>query len=301
MELWIAASVAAALFQTVRFMLQKHLSGLSLSAAGATFARFVYSAPLALLCLAVYLSLAPNGIAPPDAAFWLFGMVGGVAQIVATVCTVLLFKRRNFAVGITFIKVEVLLTALIGIVVLGDAVSGLGMAAIIVGVAGVLVLSGPPDTGTGGFLRRVVSPSAALGLTAGALFGVSAVSYRGASLEIASTDPFLRALVTLAAVTTMQMMAMAVWLRFREVGEIRRVVHAWRGAVWIGLTSMAGSFCWFTAFTLQNAAYVKAVGQIELIFAIVGSVVFFRERISAREWLGMALLSASILVLVLVL
>ena len=47
MELWIIASVAAAAFQTVRFMLQKHLAQVSLSAAGATFARFVYSAPIA--------------------------------------------------------------------------------------------------------------------------------------------------------------------------------------------------------------------------------------------------------------
>jgi drug/metabolite transporter (DMT)-like permease len=80
-----------------------------------------------------------------------------------------------------------------------------------------------------------------------------------------------------------------------------RVIGAWRSAGWIGLTSMAGTFCWFTAFTLQNAAYVKAVGQVELIFGILGTVLIFRERISGREWLGMALLSGSILALVLVL
>ena len=39
MELWIFASVAAALFQTVRFMLQKVLSMDVLSTAGSPFAR----------------------------------------------------------------------------------------------------------------------------------------------------------------------------------------------------------------------------------------------------------------------
>ncbi len=297
MDLWIAVSIAAALFQTVRFMLQKQLSHVRLSAAGATFARFVYSAPVLCALLALWVGFGGARVALPGAGFWAYGAVGGAAQITATVCTVLLFKRRNFAVGVTFIKVEVVMTALVGMVVLGDRVSLPGLAAILVGVAGVLVLSGPKVEGN--FLRRLITPSAVLGLVAGALFGVSAVSYRGASLMVAAEDPFLRALVTLAAVTAMQTLAMVAWLAWREVGEIGRVFGAWRSAGWIGLTSMAGSFCWFTAFTLQNAAYVKAVGQVELIFAVVGSVLFFRERITRREWFGMGLLSASILGLVL--
>ncbi|MDV4143626.1 DMT family transporter [Shimia sp. FJ5] len=299
MDLWIVISIAAALFQTVRFMLQKQLSLVQLSAAGATFARFVYSAPILCALLAVWLGLGEARVALPTAGFWAYGAIGGAAQITATVLTVLLFKRRNFAVGVTFIKVEVVMTALVGMVVLGDKVSLPGLAAILIGVAGVLVLSGPQVEGN--ILNRLITPSAALGLAAGALFGVSAVSYRGASLLVAAEDPFLRALVTLAAVTTMQTLAMAVWLVWREAGEIGRVFGAWTRAGWIGLTSMAGSFCWFTAFTLQNAAYVKAVGQVELIFAVLGSVLFFRERITRREWIGMALLSASILGLVLLL
>lgn len=298
MDLWIALSIAAAAFQTVRFMLQKQLSQVRLTAAGATFARFVYSAPVLCAGLVVW-SLFRGEVVVPEAAFWAYGAMGGAAQIVATVCTVLLFKRRNFAVGVTFIKVEVLMTALVGIVILGDRVSGPALGAILLGVVGVLILSGSAMTGV--FWQRLISPSAALGLAAGALFGVSAVSYRGATLLVAGDDPFLRALVTLAAVTVMQSLAMAVWLRAREGDEIGRVFGAWRSAGWIGLSSMAGSFCWFTAFTLQNAAYVKAVGQVEMIFALLGSVLFFREKISAREWLGMALLSASILALVLLL
>ncbi|MEQ9695055.1 EamA family transporter [Shimia sp. SDUM112013] len=300
MELWVAVSIAAALFQTVRFMLQKYLSQVSLSAAGATFARFLYSAPVALALLALYPVQGGAQLGVRGAEFWAYGATGGLAQIVATVLTVMLFKRRNFAVGVTFIKVEVLLTALIGLVVLGDTVSVLGLGAILVGVAGVLVLSGPAAGAAAGGWARLLSPSAGLGLAAGALFGVSAVCYRGASLQVAGEDPFLRALVTLAAVTTMQTLAMVLWLRLREAGEIRRVAAAWRSAMWIGVTSMAGSFCWFTGFTLQNAAYVKAVGQVELIFAVLGSVLFFKESISGREWLGMGLLSCSILALVLV-
>lgn len=297
MELWIVASVAAALFQSVRFMLQKHLARVALSAGGATFARFVYSAPLAVLILGVVVITMRPGLSWPGAGFWIYGAIGGAAQIAATVCTVMLFGRRNLAVGMTFIKSEVLLTVLIGLAVLGEGVSGAGLGAIVVGVAGVLVLSGPLEGGDG--WRRFLSPSAALGLGAGALFGVSAVSYRAASLGVATDAALLRALVTLAAVTSMQLVGMSLWLAWRQPGEIGRVLAAWRGAGFIGLTSMAGTFCWFTAFTLQNAAYVKAVGQIELIFGILGTVLIFREKISGREYSGIALLAVSILGLIL--
>ena len=298
MELWIIASVAAAAFQTVRFMLQKHLAQVALSAAGATFARFVYSAPIAAAVLATL--VATGRVTLPDVtpSFWLFGAVGGAAQITATVCTVMLFGRRNFAVGMAFIKSEVFFTALIGLVLLSETISGVGLIAITIGVAGVLVLSGPIEAEATGW-RRVLTPSAALGLVAGALFGVSAVCYRGASLEVVADAPLLRALVTLAAVTLMQMVSMWLWLTLREPGEVGRVLSSWRSAGFIGLTSMAGTFCWFTAFTLQNAAYVKAVGQIELVFGILGTVLIFKETISRREYLGMALLAVSILTLIL--
>ncbi len=61
---------------------------------------------------------------------------------------------------------------------------------------------------------------------------------------------------------------------------------------------MVGSFCWFSAFTLQNAAYVNTLGQVELLFSLAASVLFFKEKISGRELLGIAVLLASIVLLV---
>ena len=58
MEAWIILSIAAAAFQTLRFMLQKHLSMGALSAGGATFARFIYSVPFVVTLALVYLAYA---------------------------------------------------------------------------------------------------------------------------------------------------------------------------------------------------------------------------------------------------
>ena len=297
-EMWIIVSLMAAAFQTVRFMLQKHLAAATLSAAGATFARFVYSAPLILILLAVYLAVTGAVLPRIQSSFWAYAIAGGAAQILATVCVVLLFKQRNFAVGITFKKTEVIQTVLIGWLVLGEGVSWLGFGAIALGVAGLLVLSG--DSGARGIrLSDLTNRAAGLGIASGFLFAISAVTYRGASLGVLTDDPVLRAGVTLGAVVVLQTAMMVVWLALRDAGEMRRVWDARRTALWIGVMSMAGSFCWFLAFTLQNAAYVKAVGQAELILSIAASTLFFHERISRRELIGMGILLGSIVILIL--
>ena len=298
-DLWIIVTLLAAGFQTVRFMLQKQLATATLSAAGATFSRFLYSAPFIVVLLAVYLAVTGQALPTPAPAFWAYGLAGAVAQITATVCVVLLFKQRNFAVGITFKKTEVIQTVLVGWVVLGEGVSPLGFGAIALGVAGLLLLSGGPEA-KGFHLSDLGNRAAGLGIASGFLFAISAVGYRGATQHIFAEDPLLRAGVTLAAVVCMQTAIMVVWLHFRERGEMRRVWAARRTAVWIGLTSMGGSYCWFVAFAVQNAAYVKALGQVELLLSIAATTLFFHEKITAREWIGMAVLVGSIVMLVLV-
>ena len=69
-------------------------------------------------------------------------------------------------------------------------------------------------------------------------------------------------------------------------GELTRVVRGYRSARSVGLSGMLGSAVWFTAMTLENAAYVRAVGRIELVFALAASVLFFRERPTRPATLG---------------
>lgn len=296
MQVWIWISCAAALAQTLRFMFQKQLAATGLSAAGATYARFVYSAPLVAMVIALYLLTSGQEVPALPTRFWFFAALGGVAQILATILVVHLFSLRNFAVGITLKKTEVMQTVLVGLILLGDRVSVLGFLAILTGFAGVLFLSNTPK-GQAWRLDR----AAWLGLLAGALFGVSGVSYRGASLALGLDDPFLSGGLTLAFVTAGQTLLMTGWFGWRDVPQIGKVLGAWRVAGLVGLTSMVGSFCWFTAYSMQQAAYVNAVGQVELIFSILVSTLVFGERITAREGVGIALITGSILLLILAL
>ena len=296
MELWIIATFVAVTFQTARFVLQKVVLDLGLSTAGSTFSRFFYSAPIAWFGFLIYSNFAT--LPPIGGGFWAYVVAGGSTQILATLCIVELFKSRNFAVGVAFKKTEVLMTVLVGFILLSETVTPLALCAFILGIVGVLTIS-PPPLGQGGWRAMLWNRSIVLGLLSGLLFAISGVTYRGASLLIDSQIPLERAGLTLVAVLTFQFVTMALWLAVQERGEMQRVWQARRSATWIGITSLGGSFAWFTAFTLQNAAYVNAVGQLEVVLSLAASVVLFKQRISLRELIGLGVLTGSIVILVL--
>ena len=76
-------------------------------------------------------------------------------------------------------------------------------------------------------------------------------------------------------------------------------MRQWRTAGAVGFVGWLGSLGWFTAFALTNAAYVRALGQIELVFSYLSAVFFFRERVTRIEVIGIGMLILGIVVLVL--
>ena len=290
METWVALSVVAAFLQNLRSALQKALTA-RVGVRGATYARFVFAAPWALLLVAAL--FGPMGFAAPipTAAFAVWAVVGGMAQIGATLLLLHLFSLRNFAVGNTFAKTETVQAAVLGLVLLGDRVAFWPFMGICVSLSGVVLLSA-----TRGLAGGIWNRGAGLGLACGAAFALSAVSYRAAGLALDGPDGFApRAALTLACVTLLQTVVMTVWLGRGALP----VLAAWRLAAPVGLAGMLASLGWFAAFGLATAAEVKAVGQIELVFSWLTARLAFGERPSLRETAGIALVSCGIAVLVL--
>nr|WP_235971379.1 DMT family transporter [Palleronia pontilimi] len=276
-------------------MLQRQLNRTGLSVGGATFSRFMFSFPIIALATIAAGLVFGHAIPSTPAPFWAYALPGGIAQILATACVIRMFSLRNFAVGIAFKKSEAVLTAFVGILILGEYVTPAAWIAIALGVVAVLILSQKGEAAFSWAALR--SPATVFGLTSGLFFAFSSVLYRGATLSLEG-PVLLRSAVTLACVTAWQSLALGLWLWLREPGELARVFRAWRVAALVGITSLIGSYCWFTAFALQNAAYVKALGQVEVLFSIAATALLLGERITARELWGIAVLTVSILFLV---
>lgn len=294
MELWIPITIAAAFLQNLRSAVQKHLKGVM----GATFVRFGFGFPFALFFVGLLHVFAGYPLPALNARFLAWCVVGGVMQIAATFLLIHLFSFRNFAVGTAYSRTEPAQAALFGLVFLGEKISAGVVCAILISVVGVMLISVARAEFTWKTLfTSVLGRNALIGLGSGTAFGVSAVSYRAASLTLGGPGFMMQAAVTLAVVIVFQTALMLVWILWKERAELGRITKAWKPSLFVGLVGASASFGWFMAMTLQQAAVVKSLAQIEMIFTFASSVFFFRETINRMEVAGCLMIVFGILVL----
>jgi drug/metabolite transporter (DMT)-like permease len=299
MSLWIPITIAAAFLQNVRSAMQKHLKGV-MGTTGATFVRFGYGFPFALLFVLILHRFAGYEIPATNVTFFAWVVVGGLGQIGATALLIHLFSFRNFAVGTAYSRTEPAQAALFGLMFLGEAATLGAICAIAISVFGVMLIS-VAHTGGGwrALVTSVLQRNALIGLASGTLFGISAVAYRAASLALGGPNFMMQAAVTLAYVIVFQTVIMLGWMAWRDRSQFRLVARAWKPAMVVGLAGASASFGWFMAMTLQQAAIVKSLAQVEMLFTFASSVFFFGERINRLEIAGCVLIVAGIVVLVL--
>jgi drug/metabolite transporter (DMT)-like permease len=262
--MWIPITLAAATFQILRTSRQHELrTVLSTSAAG--FVRFAYGAPLAVvLSLTAFVVLGRDVPSVPD-RFWPIIAAAAVCQIVATVALLRSFKLRDFAIGTVYSKSEVLIVAALAVVGLGTPLEPLGWAGAILVTAGVAWLASNGSLAT--LIVKAGDPAALMGLVAGAGFAGAAIGIRAASRTLTGAPSFDRAILTLTILLVVQTAINVVWFLATDRHEISATARAWRPALWVGVFSLLGSIGWAWAFTLESAAKVRTLGQVELLIA----------------------------------
>ena len=298
MELWIPITVVAALLQCVRTALQQKLKAL-LSTNGANFVRYFYGAPVSLAMLGAIV-VTGTALPMPGLKFLLLISLAGLAQIVATSLLIYAFTLRNFTVGTAYSKTETVQTAIFATLLLAEPLSFWAWIGIGVSLFGVWVLSIRGDAkGLRNILFGWTQKSALVGIAAGGCFAVAAISIRAASLSLPEGDFVVRAILSLAVMNSLQVVMLGVWLAMRERDQLVRVILTWRSSAIVGLLSVFGSACWALAMTLENAAHVRALGQIELVFTYIASRWLLKEDPLWGEILGSALVVAGVVLLLL--
>ncbi|MBL4680560.1 MAG: DMT family transporter [Pseudomonadales bacterium] len=291
-ESWVWWTLLAALMQAVRTAGQKYLSQ-EISPLATTLVRYLYGLPFALIWLGILGQYTGFVFPEINLIFLLSGFAAGLLQIVATVLLIRLFTLRNFAIGTTYAKSEVLLTATIGFVFFSEKITWFASFAMIICVTGLVVIT---IVRVGG-MTGLRSKSAIYGLGSGLCFALTSLFLRQASLslEIPERGDFanmLTASMTLLYMVTLQTVVTTVLVVKMQPGELSRVFKAWRPALFVGFTGVVGSIGWFTAMTLEMASYVKTLGQVEFIMTLLIAVFYFHERPSMKELSGMVLILA---------
>ena len=299
-ELWIPITIAGAFLQNARSALQKHIKG-RLTTLGATYVRFLYALPFALLYVIALHTWGGMPLPRPNGLFALYTVLGSFTQITFTGLLIWLFSFRKFTVGTTYSKTEVLQIAILGFFILGDTLTAMTGLAIAVAVVGVIVLSaGQTKVSAATLLTSLVEKPTLIGLASGAFLGASVVFFRGAALALEHDGSLVMAAAySLAVALIVQTVGMGVYLAIRERRTLTDVCVQWRWSLAVGVIGVLTSICWFTAFVMQNAAYVRALGQVELVFTFIASVFIFREKTNRVEVLGILLVVAGIVILIL--
>lgn len=295
---WVILSIFASLAQSIRTALQKNLKT-KLSTISITWIRFAFGVPFAVIYFLILTHLIKE---TPilNSGFFINCFAASISQIMATLLLISLFSYKNFAVGTTYAKTETVQTAILGMIFFGEYLSNLGILAIILGIFGIFMISiSEEKINLKLILKSITKKHAVIGILSGTFFSFSALFIKNASVSLESGNILIKAATTLLVMTIIQTSILGFYLYKKEKEQLKKIKANYKQAFLIGLTSILGSIGWFSAFTMTNVAYVKTVGQIELIFSLLISRKIFKEKQRALELCGIIVVITSIILLIL--
>lgn len=292
--MWIGITIFAALAQTARNAVQRHLAA-EIGTLGATLVRFLYGLPFAIAWLGIVFASTSVAMPVVTMGFVAWSALGGATQVIGTALLLRTMHERNFAVGVAYSKTEVLQIAIFAWLVLDETISARTGLAIACGTVGVLLLSPPdPRHPLRSLVTNLASRSAVLGMGCGAFLACSGVALAAAARTLASGSFLLDAAATLVMSQFLQSAILGGWLGVRNPSVLRRTLEAWRPSLFAGFMGAAATAAWLSAFTLKSVTHVRTLGLIEMLFSYVVSRRVFRERIAPRELAAIGLLTFAV-------
>lgn len=290
--LWVVFTVLGAGGQTLRNAMQRDLIG-TVGTIGATHVRFLFGLPFALVFMATVLAVTGYPVPRPVPAMLAWVLLGAATQIAATGMLLAAMRDKSFVLVTALNKIEPVHVALFGLVFLGEQVTAPLAAAILIATLGVVIMSWPKAGTVEGLGLKPI----ALGIAAGAMFGISAVGYRGGILALGHPNFVVGATATLVAGLLIQVAFLTVYLGLFDRKTLAAILVAWRPSLLAGFMGAFASQMWFLAFALSSAAKVRTLGLIEILFAGLVSRSLFKEGLGSREGVGILLIIIGVAIL----
>ncbi len=286
-SLWAAFTMCGSVGQTIRNAAQRGLIA-KIGTIGATQVRFVFGLPFAIGFLAILYLVTGEAIPHLSQTVLLWTAVGALAQIIATALMLATMKDKSFVVTTALIKTEAVQVAAFGRVFLRETLSSTAFSAIALATLGVLILSWPKSA-------EKPAPRAILrGLVAGGFFAASAIGYRGGIRAVEGAGFVLASSTVLVLALTLQCVLLGLYMALYDRISVWPMLREWRGSLLAGFVGALASQFWFLAFSLATAAAVRTLALVEVLFALALSKFFLRQPTSARELLGLTLVTLGV-------
>ena len=284
----------ASLLQVGRNTLQKSLK-ITLNDWTITWIRFFYGLPVILIYYLYVndLSFSFNWV---NSFFLWLCLGGGICQILGTYFMMKCFTVRQFAISISYTKLESIFAALIGVVFFADYISWFGLLLIIISIVGILLISSKKySLSFKNNFRSTLSSGSMIGILSGLSFAAASVFFRQANLSLPILDTTIKGINTLLVVVFIQTVILTVFLMYKDIQLFLKSFQLYQQGFLTGFFGISASTLWFISFGLANAAYIKAVGSIDIIFSLLVGFFVFKESLSLKEILGIILILFSVL------
>ena len=293
-EIWIPITILAAFSQNLRSIYQKKLQK-NISNISSTYTRFLFGLPFVFIYFLFLYNYSNTTflVSNINLKFIFYCLIGGISQIIATFLLLKIFMTNNFSVATAYSKTEPIQAAFFGFILLSDPISFIGFIGILIGLIGIMITSIKKVNLSINFFNLSVF----YGLLSGSLFGLAAVLFRGASHSLFSIDYILTSSFTLLIAIGIQTLILTIYILFKDIKQFYLLYLNWKDSLIVGFFGAFASICWFYAMSVQNVAYVRALGQIELIFTILASIFYFKEKIIKTEILGILITLTGILII----
>ena len=294
---WVLITAIASLSQTLRSMFQKNLIE-DVGVIASAYSRFIFALPFVALPTVFFLDTQELVILKNfSATVWFFLIAASICQILFTIVLIKLFTLRSFAIGVAFSKTEVIQTTLLEIIIVGFILTSQVLLAIIIGFIGMLFMSKQKLIGNAGY-NSLFFKQVTLGVSCGIFLGLSSVLYKVALDSVTSDFIYKKVLVLSFLALAFQSAIFGIYILVTEgTQNALKLMLIWKRGLPVGFFACAATFCWFYAFSLVDATLVRAVGQLEIVFSVLISFIFYKERITGFELIGMSLITISILAL----
>ena len=265
--------------------LQSKLSA-NMSTSGVTLARFLFAPPIALIYLLLLYTFSNQDIPEFSLKFVLLVLLASVMQISATSLMVILFKQKNFSVGAGLAKSEALVAGVLGTVFFGSQLSLFGWIGILVGAAAIFVLSG------GGRKGQLSIKTVIIGLACGTCFALTSLFVREASHLLNVPFPHSAAWV-LVWVLCIQTTLLVSYIAVKNRSTFIALKNNVKMTLATSIISCFGTICWFSAVSLHHVAYVKTLGQVEVLLTMLVATFWLKNKVQKHEILGLLLIAAA--------
>ena len=294
---WFFLTILAIFFQIIRNLEQKKLHQ-NLDVFTTSWSRFILPFPFAIIVVASTFDYY-------EYEFFHYILINALFQIFGNIFLIKTIQSKNFSVGIAFSKTEIIQALILGFILYNFRFNLNEILAIFLAFIGIILLAKIDFKNFKKFTKSLKNIASLYGVLCGFCFGITSYNIQFASKYLINDGFSSIKASTLVLLYTifLQNIFFIILKSFQKrlFSDVKKLflIDNYRRFLFTSISSFIGSICWYGAYAIGNVIYVKTVSQLEIIFSMLISKFYLKEKNSFKENIGIIFVLSAVLLIIL--